>query len=66
MALLYIALFGLGSVVGMAALSAVIALPLSYSARFLTWANRGLQAAVGGVTVMVGAWIIYEFATAAA
>lgn len=58
-ALLYIAVFGLGSIVGMAALSAVIAVPLSYSARVLTWAHRGLQASIGLATVAVGAWIVY-------
>src|SRR6201991_149049 len=34
---LYIVLFGIGSMIGMGALSAVIALPLAASARFLTW-----------------------------
>ena len=43
----YVALFGIGSMIGMAALSTVIAVPLVASALWLTWANRGLQAAVG-------------------
>src|SRR5437016_1122522 len=46
-AMLYILLFGLGSMLGMAALSAVIAVPLAATARWLTSANRALQAAVG-------------------
>ena len=46
----YVALFGIGSMIGMAALSTVIAVPLAVSARWLTWANRGLQGAVGAVT----------------
>ena len=50
----YIALFGIGSMVGMGALSAVIAVPLAVSARWLTWANRGLQGAVGMITIAVG------------
>ena len=33
--------------IGMGALSTVIAVPLAVSARWLTWANRGLQGAVG-------------------
>lgn len=65
LALLYVALFGLGSVVGMAALSAVIALPLSLSARFMTWSHRSLQAAVGGGTVLVGGWVVYGILVAA-
>ncbi len=50
----YVALFGIGSMVGMAALSSVIAVPLAASARWLTWANGGLQGAVGLVTLAIG------------
>ncbi len=57
---LYIVLFGIGSMIGMGALSAVIALPLAASARFLTWANHGLQAVVGIVTISIGAITIHE------
>lgn len=54
----YIVLFGLGSIFGMAALSALIAVPLTWSARALTWANTGLQAAIGSATVVLGCVII--------
>jgi high-affinity nickel permease len=50
----YVALFGIGSMVGMGALSTVIAVPLALSARWLTLANRGLQGAVGIVTIAIG------------
>ena len=56
----YVALFGVGSMIGMGALSMVIAVPLAVSARWLTWANRGLQAAVGLVTVAIGVNTIVE------
>ena len=56
--MIYIAIFGFGSVLGMAALSALIAIPLSYSARALTWVNRGLQGAVGAATVVLGLAIV--------
>jgi cytochrome c biogenesis protein CcdA len=56
----YVALFGIGSMIGMAALSTVIAVPLVASARWLTWANRGLQATVGTVTVAIGVTTIVE------
>ena len=56
----YVALFGIGSMIGMAALSAVIAVPLAASARWLTWAHSGLQGAVGAVTVAVGVTTIVE------
>src|SRR6266567_4779482 len=56
----YVALFGIGSMIGMGALSAIIAVPLAVSARWLTWANRGLQGAVGFVTVAIGVTTIVE------
>jgi cytochrome c biogenesis protein CcdA len=58
-AVLYIVLFGIGSMIGMGALSAVIALPLAASARFLTWANHTLQGVVGIVTISIGAMTIH-------
>jgi ABC-type nickel/cobalt efflux system permease component RcnA len=57
--LLYLVLFGIGSMVGMGMLSAVIAVPLAVSARSLAWGNRVLQAIVGIVTVGIGASTIY-------
>jgi ABC-type nickel/cobalt efflux system permease component RcnA len=56
----YVALFGVGSMIGMGALSSLIALPLAASARWLTWANRGLQGAVGIVTVAIGINTVVE------
>ena len=56
----YIALFGIGSMFGMGALSTAIAVPLAVSARRLTWANRGLQGAVGIVTIAIGVTTIVE------
>ncbi|MEO0425664.1 MAG: sulfite exporter TauE/SafE family protein [Pseudomonadota bacterium] len=60
--LLYMLLFGLGSILGMAALSAVIAVPLNRSEHRLTHLHRGAQAAVVllnvglGSTLLAGAW----------
>ena len=56
----YVALFGIGSMIGMGALSTMIAVPLAVSARWLTWANRGLQGAVGIVTIAIGVHTIVE------
>ena len=56
----YVALFGVGSMIGMGMLSAVIAVPLAVSARSLTWANRGLQGAVGLATVAIGIVTVVE------
>jgi len=54
----YVALFGIGSMVGMGTLSMVIAVPLVASARWLTWANSSLQASVGIVTMTIGVMTI--------
>ena len=54
----YIGLFGLGSIVGMALLSAVIAIPLRWSGRYLTGLYRTLAAGIGLLTVGLGAWIV--------
>lgn len=59
-AIFYILLFGVGSMVGMGALSIVIAVPLAVSARWLTWANRGLQVGVGTITIAIGAMTFYS------
>ncbi|WP_025038300.1 urease accessory protein [Bradyrhizobium sp. DOA9] len=61
-ALLYMLLFGIGSMIGMAALSSVIAIPLVISARMLSWANRVLRLAVGCVAVGIGIMTIYSTA----
>src|ERR1700731_1630562 len=55
----YVALFGIGSMVGMGALSTLIAVPLAVSARWLTWANSGLQGAVGLITIAIGITTIH-------
>ena len=60
----YVALFGVGSMIGMGALSTVIAVPLAFSARWLTVANSGLQGAVGLVTIAIGVRTIVETAFA--
>lgn len=58
--LAYIALFGLGSILGMAVLSAVIAVPLGLSARLLKRLHGGLEAAVAVATLATGAWVLYH------
>ena len=47
MGIAYIAPFGLGSVMGMALLSTVIAVPLRLSAKRLTWLHPGISATFG-------------------
>ncbi len=56
----YILLFGVGSILGMMVLSAVIAVPLAWSARALTWANGVLQSGIGLATVILGLFVVHE------
>ena len=62
--LAFMALFGLGSVAGMALFSAMIAVPLSYTANGLTWASRGLQVLAGVIALGLGLHIMVETGTA--
>lgn len=58
--LLYITLFGVGSILGMLLLAMVISLPLRYSATSLTWAHNGFIAVVGVVTMSIGFSVVYQ------
>ena len=58
--LAYILLFGVGSILGMAVLSAVIAVPLQASARRLGRLYDGVEALVGLATITIGAHLVYE------
>ncbi len=62
MGLVYMALFGIGSMAGMAALSAAIALPLRGSSRRLTWLHHGLQGVIGFATLSLGLHISWTHA----
>jgi ABC-type nickel/cobalt efflux system permease component RcnA len=58
--LAYIALFGLGSLLGMAVLGAAIAVPLYASASRLGRLHQGLEALVGLITIGIGVRLLYE------
>lgn len=58
--LVYIAIFGVGSILGMTLLSVAIAVPLRLTSRRLGRAYRGLSATVGLVTMMLGCWIVVQ------
>jgi len=63
--LLYMALFGLGSILGMGLLSCAIALPLRYAARQLTWGYTALTALLGAFSVGLGGYMVLESLAAA-
>ena len=56
----YIALFALGSLAGMALLTATISLPLQFSARRLTRVHAAIQGAAGLGTLVFGGYIVYS------
>lgn len=59
-ALAYITVFGLGSILGMVLFSAVISVPLAWSARMMTVTNMAVQSAIGIFTASVGLMLAYE------
>lgn len=56
----YVMLFGLGSMIGMGALSLTIALPLKRCANMVTWGYNGIHMAVGIGTIALGGFIVAE------
>ncbi len=60
---LYLAVFGVGSIAGMLLMSGLIALPFILSARKLTRVHYGLQAAAGVFSIAFGFWYAYEAGT---
>jgi hypothetical protein len=58
LALAYLAVFGIGSVLGMVLFSIAIAVPLRLSSRSIRRSANGLEAALGVVTILVGGWAI--------
>jgi ABC-type nickel/cobalt efflux system permease component RcnA len=56
----YILTFGIGTAAGMAVLSAIIAAPITLTARSLTFANRALQGTIGVLTIAIGIHILLE------
>jgi ABC-type nickel/cobalt efflux system permease component RcnA len=56
----YIAVFGIGSIAGMAVLAGVMSFPLQGPAhRFAQW-RSGLEAVIGCGTLAVGGWVLYN------
>jgi len=56
----YIALFGIGSILGMALLSVVMAVPLRLSASYLDRVHRALSALVGAFSAALGASMVWN------
>ena len=58
--MLYIAVFGIGSIGGMMLMSFLVGLPFHFTALRFSRFNNILQAGAGIVSISLGLWIIYE------
>jgi nickel/cobalt transporter (NicO) family protein len=57
--LLYLTIFGAGSILGMLLMSSLVGLPFALSSRKLTGINHGLQIAAGILSIAFGLWYAY-------
>jgi sulfite exporter TauE/SafE len=62
--LAYILAFGLGTTLGMGAFSAIIAAPITLTAKSMTLVNRTLQGAIGVFTCAIGIAVLIDNAEA--
>jgi nickel/cobalt exporter len=58
--LLYLTVFGIGSIIGMLLMSFLVGLPFALSARRLNGFNYGLQTVAGILSIAFGLWYAYE------
>lgn len=58
--LLYLAVFGVGSILGMMLMSGLVGLPFALGPRRVGGLSYGLQAAVGALSIAFGVWYAYR------
>jgi ABC-type nickel/cobalt efflux system permease component RcnA len=63
--LLYLAIFGVGSIVGMLLMSGLIGLPFALTSRKLSGLHHRLQTAAAGLSIAFGLWYAYHTGLAA-
>ncbi len=59
-AVLYLLIFGVGTIAGMMLITAALALPFSFAGYKFAWLNRGLVAASGLVSLCFGLFVCYH------
>ena len=59
-AVLYLLIFGIGTVAGMMLITAVISLPFSFAGYKFTWLNRGLIVGSGVISLAFGVVVCYH------
>jgi len=60
--LLYVATFGVGSIVGMLMMSGLIGLPFAFSSKRMTHLHQGLQTVAAVFSICFGIWYAYKAA----
>ena len=60
--MIYILVFGLGSILGMAALTFAASWPLGLAEKSASWLFRLVQVAVAGVAIFIGVTVMAEAA----
>lgn len=58
--LVYLMVFGIGSIAGMLFMSALVGLPFALSARRFKGVHYGLQTAAGALSIVFGLWYAYQ------
>lgn len=58
--LVYIVLFGMGSIISMAVISIAISVPMKLSIGKINWLYGGLRTAIATSTLVMGGYIVYE------
>ncbi|MEO8435717.1 MAG: urease accessory protein UreH [Pyrinomonadaceae bacterium] len=58
--LLYLAIFGFGSIIGMLLMSGLIGLPFALTSRNLSGLHQRLQAGAAGLSIAFGLWYAYQ------
>lgn len=59
-AMAYLALFGLGTIVGMMLITLIIAAPMAYASRRVTYVERHLRVASGLLSLGFGLFLVYQ------
>lgn len=59
-ALLYLGVFGAGTILGMTLVTMAIAAPAIYAGERMAGLHRGIRLASGGVSLLFGAWLSYK------
>jgi hypothetical protein len=59
-AVLYLLVFGVGTIAGMTLITAVLALPFSFAGYKFAWLNRGLVTASGLLSLAFGVFVCYH------